>query len=136
MPEAMARMPIDLTPIDFTARAIAALSSADAPVCHIADPVPIPMIDAVRAIHPDIVVTTDVEFSALLGKAARGRLAADAAPLIEVWNRAARMGPAKITPSWSKTTVLLDKLGVKPPSSGPEIRLREYAVHITEGANA
>lgn len=136
MPEAMAEMPIDLTPIDFTARAIAALSSADAPVCHIADPAPIPMIDAVRAIHPDISVTPDTEFSALLSKAAHGSLAADAAPLIEVWNRATRMGPAKITPNWAKTTALLDKLGVEPPSSGPEIRLREYAIHFTEGANA
>lgn len=136
MPESMAKMPIDLTPIDFTARAIAALSSADAPVCHIADPAPLPMIDAVRAIDPDIAVTPDAEFSALLGKAAHGGLAADAAPLIEVWNRAARMGPARITPSWAKTTALLNQLGVRPPSSGPEIRLREYAVHFTEGANA
>jgi hypothetical protein len=94
------------------------------------------MIDAVRAIKSDIAVTPDAEFSALLGKAARGKRAADAAPLIEIWNRAVRMGPARITPSWAKTTALLDKLGVKPPSSGPEIRLREYAVDFTEGANA
>lgn len=136
IPRSMAAMPMDLTPIDFTARAIAALSSAGAPVCHIADPAPIPMGDAVRAIAPDVAVVEDGEFSAKLTETAHGPRAADAAPLIEIWNRALRAGPARITPDWAKTTALLNSLGVAPPSSGPEVRLKEYAVSFEEGVNA
>ena len=134
MPESMAAAPIDLTPIDFTARAIVALSKADAPVCHIADPAPIPMIDAVRAIKPDTRVVSDGAFAALLGEAAKAGYAAETAPLIEVWNRAVRSGPARITPDWTRTTKLLAELGVAMPVSGADVRLRAYAVDFEKGA--
>ena len=58
----------------------------------------------------------------------------DAAPLVEVWNRAMRSGPARISQSWDRTTAKLVSLGVPLPASGPETRLREYAVNYKEGA--
>ena len=83
-----------------------------------------------------VAVVEDGEFSAKLTETAHGPRAADAAPLIEIWNRALRAGPARITPDWAKTTALLNSLGVAPPSSGPEVRLKEYAVSFEEGVNA
>jgi thioester reductase-like protein/aryl carrier-like protein len=133
IPEAMAGQQIDLTPIDFCAGAITALSSSDMPVCHIADPAPVTMLEAVSAIKPDIRVASDGEFSALLSQAARNGRASDVAPLIEVWNRAIRSGPAKITPVWDRTTKKLRSLGAAMPASGPELRLKEYTVNFEGG---
>lgn len=133
IPEAMAAAPIDLTPIDFCARAIVALSRADMPVCHVADPAPVTMLEAVRAIKPSVEVLPNAEFSVRLAAAARGPLGQDAAPLVEVWNRAMRSGPARISQSWDRTTAKLVSLGVPLPASGPETRLREYAVNFAEG---
>ena len=103
------------------------------PVCHIADPAPVTMLEAVSAIKPDIRVASDGEFSALLSQAARNGRASDVAPLIEVWNRAIRSGPAKITPVWDRTTKKLRSLGAAMPASGPELRLKEYTVNFEGG---
>jgi amino acid adenylation domain-containing protein len=134
VPEAMAAAPIDLTPIDFCAKAIVALSRADMPVCHVADPAPVTMLEAVRAIKPGVEVLPNADFSARLAAAARGEHGADIAPLVEVWNRIQRSGPAMITPSWERTVQKLVSLNVPLPASGPETRLREYAVNYKEGA--
>jgi hypothetical protein len=39
-----------------------------------------------------------------------------------------------ITPSWERTVQKLVSLNVPLPASGPETRLREYAVNYKEGA--
>ena len=128
LPRAMAEVPIDLTPVDYCARAIVALSQGPMPVSHIADPAPVTMLQAVRAIDPDIEVIDDGAFSALLARLlpedSRGYLP----PLVEIWNRGMHDGPAMITQNWDKTTEELAKLGVEPPHSPPEARLKAYSI--------
>jgi amino acid adenylation domain-containing protein len=128
LPRAMADVPIDLTPVDYCARAIVALSQGPMPVSHIADPAPVTMLQAVRAIDPEIEVIDDAAFSALLARLlpedSRGYLP----PLVEIWNRGMHDGPAMITQNWDKTTEELRKLGVEMPHSPPETRLKAYSI--------
>lgn len=136
VPESMAGVPMDLTPVDYCAKAIVALSNGSMPVCHVADPTPVTMLEAARAIDPDIKVMSDMEFSAALAKLIGDDREGLLAPLVEVWNRGMHDGPAKITQNWDKTTAMLAKLGVAPPSSPPEKRLRAYTMKKITGCES
>ena len=127
---------MDLTPVDYCAKAIVALSNGSMPVCHVADPAPVTMLEAARAIDPDIKVMSDMEFSAALAKLIGDDREGLLAPLVEVWNRGMHDGPAKITQNWDKTTAMLAKLGVAPPSSPPEKRLRAYTMKKITGCES
>jgi amino acid adenylation domain-containing protein len=133
LPEAMAGVPIDLTPVDFCARAITALSNGDMPVCHIADPEPVTLLEAARAVDPDIEVLSNETFSARLARLLPEDGEGYLPPLVEIWNRGMHDGPARITQSWDRTTGALVKLGVELPKSPPEVRLREYSISKRAG---
>ncbi|MEA4964456.1 MAG: amino acid adenylation domain-containing protein [Oscillospiraceae bacterium] len=133
LPEAMAGTPIDLTPVDFCAKAILALSGGPMPVCHIADPTPVSLLEAARAVLPGIPALSGETFSTLLGAMLAGENAAQLAPLLDQWNRAHTCGEARITPRWESTLVQLRAGGFAMPESTPETRLRAFRIDAERG---
>jgi len=91
IPAGMAKMPMDLTPIDWCARAAVALRSAPLAVYHLQHPEPPAAEDIARAVAPKLELLSDEAFARRLSQVdAHGDLFA---PLLDFWNRISTAPP-------------------------------------------
>ena len=91
IPASMAKMPMDLTPIDWCAQAAVALRSAPLAVYHLQHPEPPAAEDVARVIVPKLELLSDEAFAQRLSQVdAQGDLFA---PLLDFWNRISTAPP-------------------------------------------
>ena len=125
IPQFMARVPMELTPVDWCARAAVALRNAHQTVFHLQAPAAPTVEDACRAVVPDLKVLPDEEFAALMARVpvdTRGDLLA---PLIDLWNRL-QEAPPTIVVDDTLTARQMEKVGFTEPIPTPERLLRAF----------
>lgn len=128
MPTELAAVPMDLTPVDFCAKAIVALADGPLPVCHIVDPASVTFQDAALALAPGLPLLSGETFSTLLASLLEGEDAHKLAPLVDQWNRACGGGFVQIQPDWTRTIQALTAMGVHLPDVPLQNRMREFQI--------
>ena len=138
IPASMAAMPIELTPIDWSARAAVALRSAPQAVFHLQNPVPVSLEAACRAVAPHLQVLPDDQFRQRLAQApvdSRGDLLGS---LLDLLARQ-QEGPVTIQVDNRITMEQLEQAGLSSVIPGPERLLRGFqfdpAERLTEGSD-
>jgi len=114
IPESLASAPVELSPVDVCADAIAALRNAQRGVYHVVQPCPLPLGQVLQSVIPGLEVLPDAEFAARLGAAAAAN-AAMLASLIDTWNGQTG-GPGNVVLSSERTQLLLRRAGILWPS--------------------
>lgn len=66
VPQSLASIPVDLTPVDIAADAATALYASPGTAWHIIDPAPMPMADALRRYISNLQIVDDAKFAELL----------------------------------------------------------------------
>lgn len=125
IPASMAKLPMELTPIDWCAQAAVALRNAPLTVYHLQSPVPPTAEDCARAVAPDLQLLPDEAFEQLLHQApvdVQGNLLS---PLLDLWNQL-KAGPAAITVDSALTNEQLERVGFQTVVPGPERLLRAF----------
>ena len=125
IPASMAAAPMELTPIDWCARAAVALGNAPQTVFHLQGPNPPTVEEAARVVVPGLRVVSDEEFDRLMAEAPvdlRGDLLA---PLLDLWNQL-KEGPASVTVDNALTTEQLERAGFRETVPGPDRLLRAF----------
>ena len=116
---------MELTPIDWCARAAVALRRAPLAACHLQSPAPPTVEQVCRAVVPGLQVLPDEDFARRLAQAPvdlRGDLLA---PLIDLYNRL-REAPPTITVDSRLTLEQLERVGFDQAVPGPERLLRAF----------
>lgn len=124
LPAAAAEETLDLTPVDFCAAAIAALSTASLPVSHVVHPEPVTLAQAARAVCPQLQLVSSQEFSVRLNQGLQGDGLSILAPLVDLAAKANQ--PNRITPCAGLTCETLSELGLSLSATPPAILLREF----------
>lgn len=124
LPESMASWTVDLTPVDFCAKSIVALSLRDMPVYHIVHPAPVTMANAASALGP-IEVLSDEEFTKRLVILSKSGLNEQLSVLIELWSRI-QQTPPRISPDCTVTHKALKQLGFTLEPTPPARLLKDF----------
>lgn len=119
VPESMAGGTIDLTPVDWCAAAVVALSKESETTWHMLHPEPISLGEALEEIMPDLRIVEDGEFSQLLEQCVCEDNRQKLAPLMNQWNQIQTI-PTTMTPICRRTASRLRQLGFDYPLPGPE----------------
>ncbi|MBC8569283.1 amino acid adenylation domain-containing protein [Oscillospiraceae bacterium NSJ-54] len=118
LPQSLAGAPVDLTPVDYAADAVAALGKAPLSVYHITHPAPPNMGEVAAAVFPGIQTVSDEAFESFLSRIPPGKEEA-VGPLLDFWNHV-KKHPPQIRLSSAQTLEQLQKLGfdrrMPPPS--------------------
>lgn len=125
IPETIARNPIDLTPVDYAAKAVLALKDTGGTVFHIIHPEPPKVSDLIKRTFPDTVILTDEQFSARLAQEAVGRYREEVAVLIDYWYQI-RKAPPVIEVSADQTAQALKEAGFTFEIPSPEVLLASF----------
>ena len=131
IPQSLAALPMDLTPVDWCARAAVALRESPLTAYHLESPQPPTAEQAFRAVAPDLLVLSDEEFDHLLRQAPLDLQSSVLAPVTELWNRL-RSAPAAITVDCARTQTQLAQVGFQEAIPAPRQLLRSFRF---EGAN-
>lgn len=123
IPASLADQPVELTPVDWCARAAVALRAAPMAALHLQNPTPPTLREVAAAIAPRIVLLSDDEFDARLDALppADGRFA----PLLD-YRGQLRSGPPTITVTCGKTMAALEQAGFRESIPGPDRLLRAF----------
>ena len=125
LPASMAQLPLELTPIDWCARAAVALRNSSLTACHLQGPNP-PTLEAVcRAVVPQLRIVSDQEATDIVARAPVDTKGDLLAPLLDLWNRL-QEAPPTITVDSSLTMEQLEQAGFRDPVPGPERLLRAF----------
>ena len=125
LPASMAQLPLELTPIDWCARAAVALRNASMTAYHLQGPNP-PTLEAVcRAVVPQLRIVSDQEAADIVARAPVDTKGDLLAPLLDLWNRL-QEAPPTITVDSRLTMEQLEKAGFRDPVPGPERLLRAF----------
>lgn len=119
LPESMAGGTIDLTPVDWCAAAVVALSKEPETTWHMLHPEPISLGEALEDILPELQIVEDGEFSKILETCVTEENRQKLAPLMNQWNQIQQI-PTTITPVCRRTAARLRQLGFDHVLPGPE----------------
>lgn len=125
IPASMARIPMELTPVDWCAQAAVALRQSPMTAYHLQSPTPPTIEQVARAVTPQLQILPDAQFQSLLARAPvdlRGDLLS---PLLDLWNHL-REGAQTVTTDCRRTTQALEQAGFRLPIPGPEQLLRGF----------
>ena len=131
IPESMANAPMELTPIDWCARAAVALRNSESAVYHLQSPAAPAAEAAARAVAPDLEVLSDEAFERKLMSAGADESGAILAPLVDFFHQLSA-GSATIAVDNSKTMTLLEKAGFTETVAPPERLLRSFRFSTDE----
>lgn len=131
IPQSLAAAPVDLTPIDWCARAIAALRDGELTAYHIMSPAPPTLEEAARTVSPQLAVLSDEAFQRLLAGTPVDQTGDLLSPLLDFWNQR-RAGPPGVAPSNRLTMEQLGYAGFEEPIPGPGRLLRTFRFDRTE----
>ena len=123
IPQSMAQIPMELTPIDWCARAAVALRNGDRTVYHLQSPVPPTAEEAARAVVDDLKILSDEDFRRRLMNAGVDESGAVFAPLLDFFHQLSA-GSMTITVDNQKTVEQLEKAGFTETIAPPEQLLR------------
>lgn len=135
MPEMMKDIPVDLTPVDYAAKAVAALTGAEGSVFHIIQPDPQRAGDIIREISPAMKIVPDEVFSGRLAKMSAGPYREQVSVLIDYWNHMKYDRPT-IKLSGNTTCKMLEQAGFiyEIPPAGMLLRsFPQQESWVTEG---
>lgn len=136
MPESVKDVPVDLTPVDYAAKAVLTLKGTDADVFHIVQPDPQTAGAIIREIDPSMEIVADETFSRRLAELSAGPCREQVSVLIDYWNHIRYDSPT-IGLSGKATHKMLEQTGFsyEIPSAG--ILLKSFPLQEswgTEGA--
>ena len=131
IPQSLAAVPMDLTPVDWCARAAVALRESPLTTYHLESPQPPTAEQAYRAVAPDLLVLSDEEFDHLLRQAPLDLQSSVLAPVTELWNRL-RSAPAAITVDCARTQTQLAQAGFQETIPAPRQLLRSFRFAETD----
>ena len=119
IPEKSATEPVDLMPIDISARQVLTLKDGSNRFYHIMHPNPPALSDVMRAVEPGITVVDDDTFSRILSEKAPQMSKEFAALLMDHWHRS-KVNPPVITVTNDLTQEHLRRAGFSQEIPGPE----------------
>jgi thioester reductase-like protein len=125
LPEAEAATPIEVTPVDVSAKEVLLLKNSERTVFHIMNPDPPVLKDLIRAIAPDFQIVDDNRFNAIF----RERLISLDMELLPIVMHNWQMltaGDSMITVTNLITTEELSKLNFVMPDVKPEVILKHF----------
>lgn len=125
IPASMAHIPMDLTPVDWCARAAVALRGAPMTVYHLQHPAPPTTEEVCRAVVPELELLSEEDFARRLARApvdTRGNLLA---PLTDLWHRT-QSAPVTIDVSGALTVEQLRRAGFDTAIPAPERLVRAF----------
>ena len=125
IPESMARVPMELTPIDWCAQAAVALRNSEGTVYHLQNPAPPTAEDAIRAVVPDLEILSDEAFVRRLISAGADKNGAILAPLVDFYHQFST-DKATIAVDNKKTMSQLEKTGFTDVIAPPQRLLRGF----------
>lgn len=125
IPASMARMPMELTPIDWCAQAAVSLRNAPLAVYHLQGMNPPTVEECARCVVPDLQTLPDAQFESLLTSAPVDVSGNVLSPLLDLWNQL-KSEPATITVDSSATATQLRKVNFDCFVPGPERLLRGF----------
>ena len=125
IPAGLAQVPVELTPIDWCARAVVALRNAPMLAYHIQNPAPCTMEAAARAVTPGLEILPDEAFEARLEQGLATGRGEILAPLMDFWQRG-KTAPATITITNELTMEQLKKAGFHEEIPEPGRMLRAF----------
>ena len=126
MPDCLASVPVDLTPVDVCAREIVALREGGGRVWHLLGRL-YPLESAARAVCPQLAVVPEKAFPGILAKGLETNGPEALSALVDLWNRACA-GPAiRIQVSDVKTRRQLAALGIARAPAEPSVLLRAFS---------
>lgn len=118
IPRSLAELPLDLTPVDVCAEAVACLSAAPRTVFHVLSPEGLTLPQIAGEMGRPLDVWEDSAFSRQLQQAVSQGQGELLAPLVEFWNRT-RQRPPRITIDARETHRLLQEKGFRWPAPLP-----------------
>ena len=125
LPETEAATPIEVTPVDVSAREVLLLKNSERTVFHIMNPNPPALKDLIRALAPELQIVDDVRFNAIF----RERLISLDMELLPIvmhnWHMLTA-GDSMITVTNHLTTDELSKMGFVMPEVKPEVLLKHF----------
>lgn len=113
LPESLAGLPLELSPVDLCAESIVALEQADSTAFHVIQPDPAPLGRTLGVRFPNLEILSDDAFSQRLSQASAEH-AETLASLIDLWN-GLQHGAGNVTVSCEKTHCLLRQAGIAWP---------------------
>lgn len=125
LPRSMADFPMELTPVDWCARAAVALRNSDSTVYHLQSPTPPTAEEAARAIIPDLEILSDEDFERRLMTAGTDESGEILAPLMDFRNQLAEHTPSVLV-DHSQTMIQLLKAGFDEAVASPAKLLRSF----------
>lgn len=131
IPASMAEFPMELTPIDWCARAAVALRCSDSVVYHLQSPTPPTAEEAARAVVEDLEILTDEAFEKRLMSAGADVKGDVLAPLIDFFHQLAS-GAGTISVDNSRTMQQLSKAGFTENIVGPRRLLNSFRFNLEE----
>ncbi len=126
IPEGLADMPVEMTPVDRAAQAAFLLRNAPLTVYHVFSPAPYTAAEIVRAVSPGIAVLPQDAFERRLAEASRADTRAVLAPLLDMLRRLA-VSPQTVDVTNEATVQLLDAAGFDTRAAAPEMLLRGFS---------
>nr|WP_275891395.1 non-ribosomal peptide synthetase [Ruminococcus sp. OA3] len=87
IPVSMQDIPVDLTPVDWCARAVLALCQMKLTACHLLNSNPPTMLQTARILVPELSVAPDEQFDQILADGMDEANREILAPLLDFWNR-------------------------------------------------
>ena len=121
----MAALPMELTPIDWCARAIVALRNAPMSAFHIQSPAPPTVEDVARSVVPDLRILPDGEFERLMADTPVDKKGNLLSPLLDLWTQLKTI-PHTVTVDSAATEKQLVRAGFTDAVPGPERLLRAF----------
>lgn len=125
VPETLSDAPLDLTPVDYAARAVLALCGTDGKVFHIIHPDPQSADEVIREMFPSVEVVSDQVFSGRLAELSAGPDKDRVAVLIDYWNHTRENRPV-IGVSADYTVKMLEQTGFKFNIPSAAVLLRSF----------
>lgn len=126
MPDCLASVPVDLTPVDVCAREIVALREGGGRVWHLLGRL-YPLESAARAVCPQLAVVPEKAFPGILAKGLETNGPEALSALVDLWNRACAGPAVRIQVSDVKTRRQLAALGIARAPAEPSVLLRAFS---------
>lgn len=131
IPVSMASVPMELTPIDWCARAAVALRCSDSTVYHLQSPTPPTTEEVARAVVEDLEILPDEVFEQRLMSAGVDKRGNVLAPLVDFFHQLAS-GAGAIAVDSSRTAAQLSKAGFTESVADPRRLLRAFRFSAEE----
>ena len=125
IPADLADMPMDMTPVDYAAEAVAALSRCPMSCAHISHPMKKTLSRVAREAAPHIRIVAPEVFDEMMASSLARPDGNECVSLLGEWVRQCRLNPARITPVNRMTLRMLEAEGFEAPfkaSAAPERR--------------